>query len=64
MKRERAVSGRSSEIASSGEHVGSFKSRTRFPLSIGRDSFDDLRRAPLGAIRNQNAKSEIAGDQR
>lgn len=47
-----------------GKHAGILQIAKRsFRFGLPTIGFDDLRRAPLGAIRYQNAKSEIACDQ-
>src|SRR6202042_1998956 len=58
---ERAVSGRSSETAVEWRACGIFQIAKRgFHFRLAAIGLDDLRRAPLGGIRNQNAQSEIA----
>src|SRR5260370_5079822 len=52
------------KLWSSGEYEGILKiAKRRLHFRLAAIGFDDLRRAPFGAIRNQNAKSEKAHDQ-
>src|ERR1017187_2946985 len=52
------------KLGSSGEHARIFQIAKRgFHFRLATISLNDLRRAPLGAIRNQKAKSEEARDQ-
>src|SRR5205807_10461952 len=52
------------KLRSSGEHVAVFQiAKCGLHFRLAAIGLDDLRRASLGVIRNQNAKSEIARDQ-
>jgi hypothetical protein len=52
------------KLRSSGEHARVFQiAKSGFHFRLAAIGLDDLRRGPLSAVGNQNAKSEIARDQ-